>query len=96
MPHKEISLVAHMSENGNVYVHDATEQFRSFDTPGLIPARNPEPLYVGKMHKNIEGFGIDWHPNGDGRLLTGDMKGLIYLTKKTGGGEIEILFGFYN
>lgn len=92
MQHPEITLAANMSENGNVYIHDATQHFRSFDTPGLIPPRNPDPIFTGTHHKGVEGFGIDWHPHGDGRLLTGDGRGLIYQTKKSGGGKSSFLY----
>ncbi|KAK4173745.1 putative ribosome assembly protein [Triangularia setosa] len=81
------TLTATMTESTNVYIHDITPHLASFDTPGTIitPQQN-KPLCTIRAHKS-EGYAVDWstlHPQG--KLLTGDNDGLIYVTTRTDGG----------
>lgn len=82
MPHPEVQIVATMAETGRVHIFDISQQFASFDTPGLIPPRDPKPIHSITNHGAYEGYAVDWSPLTSGSLLTGDGKGRIFLTKK--------------
>lgn len=60
MPDDSTQIVATMAESGAVNVFDTTMHFDSFDTPGLIPPKDPKPIWVADCHKGVEGFAIDW------------------------------------
>ncbi|KAJ3300769.1 ribosome biosynthesis protein rrb1 [Borealophlyctis nickersoniae] len=83
MPHTESHIVAAWSETGDVNIFDLTQHVRSLDTPGLIPPRDPAPIYTVKRHGKTEGYGLDWSPVQVGRLLTGDTAGRIFQTIRT-------------
>lgn len=81
------TLVATMTESSHVLIHDITPHLASFDTPGMIvsPQQN-KPICTIRAHKS-EGYALDWSPLvPDGKLLTGDNDGLIYVTTRTAGG----------
>lgn len=82
------TLVASMQESGIVLIHDVTPHLTSFDVPGTVitPAQN-KPLCTIRAHKGVEGFALDWSPqNNEGKLLTGDHSGKIFVTTRTSGG----------
>lgn len=82
------TLTATMTESGQVLIHDITPHLTSFDTPGTIisPQQN-KPLSTIRAHKGVEGFALDWSElSPTGRLLTGDVKGNIFMTTRTEGG----------
>lgn len=82
------TLTASMMESGTVLIHDVTPHLTAFDTPGtfITPTQN-KPLCTIRAHKNVEGYAVDWSPlHNDGRLLTGDVSGKIFLTTRTAGG----------
>lgn len=83
MPHPESHIVATWAETGKVHIFDLTEQVRALDTPGLVPPRNPSPIYTVDRHGKTEGYGLDWSSLQTGRLLTGDTTGRIMLTVRT-------------
>ncbi|KAJ3026388.1 ribosome biosynthesis protein rrb1 [Rhizophlyctis rosea] len=83
MPHAESHIVASWADTGKVHIHDLTQHVRSLDTPGLIPPRDPAPLYTVTNHGKVEGFALDWSPVATGQLLTGDMQGRIFHTVRT-------------
>ena len=81
------TLTASMTESTNVFIHDVTPHLASFDTPGTIitPQQN-KPVSTIRAHKS-EGYAVDWSPNyPNGKLLTGDNDGLVYMTTRTDGG----------
>ena len=81
------TLTASMTESTNVFIHDVTPHLASFDTPGTIitPQQN-KPVSTIRAHKS-EGYAVDWSPNHpNGKLLTGDNDGLVYMTTRTDGG----------
>ncbi|KAJ1337177.1 ribosome assembly protein RRB1 [Microdochium nivale] len=83
------TLVAAMTESSGVLVHDITPHLASFDTPGTIisPQQN-KPVCTIRAHKS-EGYALDWSPLApEGKLLTGDNDGLIYVTTRTAGGGL--------
>ncbi|KAH7041597.1 WD40 repeat-like protein [Microdochium trichocladiopsis] len=83
------TLVAAMTESSNVLIHDITPHLASFDTPGMIvsPQQN-KPICTIRAHKS-EGYALDWSPLvPEGKLLTGDNDGLIYVTTRTAGGGL--------
>jgi len=82
------TLAATMQESGNVLIHDVTPHLRAFDEPGtIITAAQNKPLSTIRAHKGIEGFALDWSPkHNEGRLLTGDHQGNIFMTTRTAGG----------
>jgi ribosome assembly protein RRB1 len=86
MPHPEIHIIATMAETGRVHIFDISQQVASFDTPGLIPPRDPKPIHTITNHGAYEGYAIDWSTLSTGSLLTGDGKGRIFLTKKNSTG----------
>ncbi|KAI8904896.1 WD40-repeat-containing domain protein [Powellomyces hirtus] len=82
MPHPESHIVATWADTGKVHIYDLNEHVRSLDTPGLVPARNPAPIYTVGRHRN-EGYALDWSTLQTGHLLSGDVQGKIYLTTRT-------------
>ncbi|KAI9793102.1 MAG: ribosome biosynthesis protein rrb1 [Peltula sp. TS41687] len=82
------TLVASMTEMGHVLIHDVTPHLTSFDTPGTtISAQQNKPISTLRMHKNTEGYAVDWSPLApQGKLLTGDNDGKIFATTRTEGG----------
>ncbi|KNC97610.1 uncharacterized protein SPPG_07079 [Spizellomyces punctatus DAOM BR117] len=83
MPHPESHIVATWADTGKVHIHDLTEHVRALDTPGVIPPKNPAPIYTVGQHGKTEGYGLDWSSVQIGRLLSGDTAGRIYLTIRT-------------
>ncbi|KAJ3170239.1 ribosome biosynthesis protein rrb1 [Geranomyces variabilis] len=82
MPHPESHIVATWADTGKVHIWDLTDHVRSLDTPGLVPSRNPSPIYTVSNHRN-EGYALDWSTLQTGHLVTGDVQGKIYLTTRT-------------
>ncbi|KAF2666675.1 glutamate-rich WD repeat-containing protein-like protein 1 [Microthyrium microscopicum] len=82
------TLTASMMESGQVLIHDITPHLTSFDTPGtVITPQQYKPISTIRAHKSNEGFALDWSPlHNDGRLVTGDHSGSIFLTTRTAGG----------
>lgn len=83
MPHAESHIVATWADTGKVHIYDLTEHVRSLDTPGLVPPRNPAPIYTVDRHGRDEGYGLDWSALQTGHLITGDTAGRIFLTIRT-------------
>lgn len=81
------TLTATMTESTDVFIHDVSPHLAAFDTPGtVITAQHNKPVSTIRAHK-AEGYAVDWsplHPNG--KLLTGDNDGLMYVTTRTDGG----------
>ena len=77
-----VTLTASMMESGDVLIHDVTPHLAAFDTPGsVITPKQNKPLCKIRAHKGVEGYAVDWSPlHNDGRLLTGDVEGKIFLT----------------
>jgi ribosome assembly protein RRB1 len=86
MIHPELHIVASMAETGKVYIYDLTSHVNAFDTPGMIPNNELNPIHTISSHGTSEGYGIDWSPINIGSLLTGDGKGRILLTNKSATG----------
>ena len=82
------TIAAAMQESGEVLIFDVTPQLRAFDTPGYqIPPTATKPLATIRAHKKNEGYALDWSPLvSEGKLLTGDSKGSIFVTTRTDGG----------
>ncbi|KAI9093723.1 WD40-repeat-containing domain protein [Phlyctochytrium arcticum] len=83
MPHPESHIAATWSDTGKVHIWDLSEHVRALDTPGLVPPRNPSPLYTVQNHGKTEGYGLAWSAVRAGRLLSGDTAGRIFLTQRT-------------
>ena len=84
----QTTLTASMTESGQALIHDVTPHLTSFDTPGttVSPQQN-KPLSTLRMHKATEGYALDWSPLfPQGKLLTGDNEGNIFVTTRTDGG----------
>jgi ribosome assembly protein RRB1 len=81
-PSTTLALTAAMTESSDVYIHDITPHVVAFDRPGatISPQQN-KPQHIIQTHRS-EGYGVDW--SSDGRLLTGDNDGHIYLTSSNG------------
>ncbi len=80
------TLTATILESTEVLIHDITPHLTSFDTPGTIltPSQS-KPLATLRMHKS-EGYAIAWSPLiPQGKLLTGDNDGKIFVTTCTDG-----------
>ena len=75
------TLVATMLENAEVQLHDITPHLTSFDTPGtILTPQQSRPLTTLRMHKS-EGYAVAWSPlNPQGKLITGDNDGKIFVT----------------
>jgi len=78
------TFTASMLESGQCLIHDVTPHLTSFDNPGttITPQQN-KPIYTVGAHRKTEGYAVDWSPhaqNSQGRLLTGDVDGRIFIT----------------
>ncbi|KZF26924.1 glutamate-rich WD repeat-containing protein 1 [Xylona heveae TC161] len=82
------TLTATMTEAGEVLIHDITPHLTAFDTPGMtLTPQQSKPLSTLRMHKSTEGYALDWSPLvPQGKLLTGDNNGKIFVTTRTDGG----------
>lgn len=81
------TLTATMTESAQVLIHDITPHLSSFDHPGtIITPQHSRPLSTLRMHKT-EGYALDWSPLVlQGKLISGDNDGNIYVTTRTDGG----------
>ncbi|CAI6340933.1 unnamed protein product [Periconia digitata] len=82
------TLTASMTESGQVLIHDITPHLTAFDTPGstITPTQN-KPICTIRAHKSNEGYALDWSPlYPEGKLVTGDTAGNIFVTTRTQGG----------
>ncbi|KAL8859895.1 MAG: hypothetical protein Q9178_003728 [Gyalolechia marmorata] len=79
---------ATMLENSDVLIHDVTPYLTSFDNPGtMITPQQSKPIATLKMHRT-EGYALDWSPLvPQGKLLTGDNDGKIFITTCTEGAK---------
>ncbi|GMM38201.1 ribosome biosynthesis protein [Saccharomycopsis crataegensis] len=78
-------FTATMMESGDCCIYDLSPQFKSLNSPGhIVPKNAKKPIYTVRAHGNVEGYGLDWSPTVDtGALLSGDVSGRIFLTKRT-------------
>ena len=83
------TLTAAMVESGQVLVHDVSSQLASFDTPGMsVDSRQAQPLATVRSHGKAEGYAVDWSPTvAEGKLITGDIDGRIFVTTIGEGGQ---------
>jgi ribosome assembly protein RRB1 len=81
------TLTATMTESTQVLIHDITPHLTSFDHPGtIITPQHSKSISTLRMHKS-EGYALDWSPLiPQGKLVTGDNDGAIYVTTRTDGG----------
>lgn len=82
------TLTATMTESAEVLIHDISPQISAFDIPGTtITPQQKQPVSTLKMHRT-EGYAVDWSPLvPQGKLLTGDNDGKIFLTTCGDGGK---------
>ncbi|KAL8734624.1 MAG: hypothetical protein Q9181_003140, partial [Wetmoreana brouardii] len=82
------TLTATMLDNSDILIHNVTPHLTAFDTPGAtINSQQPKPLATLKMHRT-EGYALDWSPLiAQGKLLTGDNDGKIFVTTGAEGGK---------
>ncbi|KAI4137501.1 MAG: hypothetical protein L6R39_007252, partial [Caloplaca ligustica] len=75
------TYTATLLENTDVLIHDVTAHLTSFDTPGaMVTPQQSKPVATLKMHR-AEGYAVDWSPLvPQGKLLTGDNDGNIFVT----------------
>ena len=87
-PRAPTTLIATMTEEAEVLIHDVTPHLSSFDDPGtIITPQQSRPLTILKMHRS-EGYAMDWSPLiPSGKLLTGDNDGKIFVTTCADGGK---------
>lgn len=80
------TFTATMAENAEVLIHNITPHLFSFDNPGtIISQQQSKPVSTLRMHRT-EGYALDWSPLfPQGKLLTGDNDGKIFLTTCEGG-----------
>ena len=73
-------LAATMLESAEVQIFDVSSHLRSFDIPGtVITPTQSRPVANLKVHRS-EGYAIAWSPlYAEGRLLTGDNDGKIFV-----------------
>ena len=83
------TLVATMMETGQVLIHDVTTHLSSLDMPRTtILPQHHKPVSTLRMHKATEGYALDWSPLiPQGKLLTGDNDGKVFVTTRTEGGD---------
>ena len=83
------TLTAVMLESGQVLIHDISSQVSSFDEPGMTAnSQNTQPMATLRAHGKTEGYAVDWSPTiPEGKLLTGDINGRIFITTIGDGGQ---------
>lgn len=82
------TFTATMTEAAEVLIHNVTPHLAAFDIPGTsITPQQSKPLANLKMHRS-EGYAVDWSPLiPQGKLLTGDNDGKIFVTTYADGGK---------
>lgn len=82
------TFTATMTEASEVLIHDITPHLSAFDNPGaIITPQQSRPVATLRMHKS-EGYAVDWSPLvPEGKLLTGDNDGSIFVTSFVEGGK---------
>lgn len=77
-------LTGVMSESGDLLIYDLGPFYRSANDQSCEPPSVLKmSLYKSHVHK-IEGYGLDWSPMiTSGALLSGDVSGKVFLTKRT-------------
>ncbi|KAJ6243571.1 glutamate-rich wd repeat-containing protein [Anaeramoeba flamelloides] len=71
------NIVAAWSDQGQIGIYNLKKQIDALDhTPKQRLTSNV--LFQSKVHKD-EGYALTWSPNEEGRLLSGDCTGKIYL-----------------
>ena len=82
------TFTATMTEASGVLIHDVTPHLSSFDVPGtIITAQQSNPVSTLHMHRT-EGYAVDWSPLiPEGKLITGDNDGKIFVTTSSDGGK---------
>ena len=85
------SLVASMSDNKSVYIHNIQAELDALDgrgtKPGMCASASGanKPVHVFNGHK-AEGFGMAWNPHQVGMFASGDCHGKAYLWTPCSGG----------
>ena len=81
-------FTATLTEASEVLIHDITPHLSAFDNPGtIITPQQSRPVVTLRMHKS-EGYAVDWSPLvPQGKLVTGDNEGNIYVTTNSEGGK---------
>ena len=79
---------ATMTESAEVLIHDITPHLSTFDAPGtVITPPQSQPLATLRVHRT-EGYALDWSPlSPQGKLISGDNDGKIFITTCTDGGR---------
>lgn len=82
------TLTATTTESAEVLIHNITPHISAFDSPGeIITSQQNKPISTLKMHRT-EGYAIDWSPLfPQGKLLSGDNDGKIFMTTCADGGR---------
>ncbi len=82
------TFTATMTEDACVLIHDVTPHLSAFDAPGSsISHQQMKPVSTLRMHRT-EGYALDWSPIlPQGKLLTGDNDGKIFVTTCGEGGK---------
>lgn len=82
------TFAATMTEAAEVLIHNVTPHLSAFDIAGtIISPQQSKPLATLKMHRT-EGYAVDWSPLiPQGKLLTGDNDGKIFVTTCADGGK---------
>jgi ribosome assembly protein RRB1 len=82
------TFTATMTEAAEVLIHDVTPHLTAFDQPGsIITPQQSRPVATLKMHRS-EGYAVDWSPLiPQGKLLTGDNDGKVFVTTCGDGGK---------
>ncbi|CAO3614150.1 unnamed protein product [Cunninghamella blakesleeana] len=88
MPHSGKHLASTWSENGKVYIYDLDPYVSSLDVPGTTLPKQYKPLAIHN-HGRAEGYAMDWSPREAGKILTGDIAGLIYQSTITPNGTVQ-------
>ncbi|CAO3638456.1 unnamed protein product [Cunninghamella echinulata] len=88
MPQQGKHLASTWSENGKVYIYDLDPYVTSLDVPGTALPKQYKPLAIHN-HGRAEGYAMDWSPREAGKILTGDISGLIYQSTLTPNGTVQ-------
>ena len=82
------TFTATMTDDASVLIHDITPHLSTFDYPGtkIIPQQS-KPVSTLRAHRT-EGYALDWSPTvPQGKLLTGDNDGKIFITTSSEAGK---------
>mmetsp|Transcript_16679 Transcript_16679/g.16110 ORF Transcript_16679/g.16110 Transcript_16679/m.16110 type:complete len:510 (-) Transcript_16679:47-1576(-) len=77
------SIVATWSDTGKVNIYNVESIVQALEGAGGTNKTFPKSPFFTYSHHPVEGFAMDWSPNAEGKLATGDCDGNIHIWNPT-------------